>query len=102
MTRRSRPDIQNAVRELSWQGGRPVEAHVKAMHRAMKYCVGTPNRSWKLKPERTWDEKDKSFKFRIRGKADSDYAKCPVTRRSVSGYATFLEGAPVTVKSAMQ
>ena len=34
--------------------------------------------------------------------ADSDYAKCPVTRRSVSGYATFLEGAPVNVKSAMQ
>ena len=34
--------------------------------------------------------------------ANSDYAKCPVTRRSVSVYATFLEGAPVTVKSAMQ
>ena len=102
MTRWSRPEIQNAVRELARQGSAPVEAHVKAMHRAMEYCINTPNRGWKLKPERTWNGKDKSFKFRISGKADSDYAKCPVTRRSVSGYATFLEGAPVTVKSAMQ
>ena len=36
------------------------------------------------------------------GLSDSDYAKYPKTRRSVSGYATFLEGTPVTVKSAMQ
>eukprot|EP00957_Ditylum_brightwellii_P050942 3863579-Ditylum_brightwellii.AAC.1 len=34
--------------------------------------------------------------------ADSDYAKCPITRRSVSGYSTLLEGAPITVKSMMQ
>eukprot|EP00957_Ditylum_brightwellii_P167526 12752708-Ditylum_brightwellii.AAC.1 len=34
--------------------------------------------------------------------ADSDYAKCPVARRSVSGYANFLEDAPVTIKSVMQ
>ena len=34
--------------------------------------------------------------------SDSDYAKCPLTRGRVSGYSTILEGAPVTVKSAMQ
>ena len=51
---------------------------------------------------RIWDGKDKSFKFRVSGKSDSDYAKCPVTRRSVSGYSAFLEEAPVTVKSTMQ
>ena len=55
-----------------------------------------------MKPERTWDGKDKNFKFRVSGKSDSDYAKCPVTRRSVRGYSSFLEGAAVTVKSAMQ
>ena len=36
------------------------------------------------------------------GLLDSDYAKCPKTRSSVSRYATFVEGAPITVKSAMQ
>ena len=34
--------------------------------------------------------------------ADSDYTKCPITRRSVSGYATFLEEAPINVKSIIQ
>eukprot|EP00957_Ditylum_brightwellii_P052554 3984954-Ditylum_brightwellii.AAC.1 len=34
--------------------------------------------------------------------ADSDYAKFPVTRRSVSRYVTFLEDTLVTVKSVMQ
>ena len=102
MTRWSRPEVQNAVRELARHGSAPCEAHVKAMHRAMEHCMATPERGWMLKPERKWDGKDKSFKFRVHGMADSDYAKCPVTRRSVSGYAAFLEGAAVSVKSAMQ
>ena len=34
--------------------------------------------------------------------ADSDYKKFPIKLRSVSLYATFLEGAPITVKSGMQ
>eukprot|EP00957_Ditylum_brightwellii_P183421 13971989-Ditylum_brightwellii.AAC.1 len=72
------------------------------MHQAMEYCAAAPNRGWKLKPEHKWDGEDKSFQFRIIGTSDSDYAKCPVTRRSVSGYSTFLEGAPITVKSVMQ
>ena len=50
MTRWSRPEVQNSVQELSCQGGAPTIAHVKAMHRTMEYCRGTPNRGWKLKP----------------------------------------------------
>ena len=38
----------------------------------------------------------------IHGMSDSDYANDPETRRSVSGYATFLNDAPVTAKSKMQ
>ena len=102
MTRWSRPEVQNSVRELARHGCTPCEAHIKAMHRAMEPCASTPNRGWTLNPERKWDGKDRSFKFRIHGMADSDYAKCPVTRRSVSGYAAFLEGAAVSVKSSMQ
>eukprot|EP00957_Ditylum_brightwellii_P195927 14927896-Ditylum_brightwellii.AAC.1 len=72
------------------------------MHCAMEYCITTPNCGWLLKSTRVWDGKDKAFQFCIRGMADSDYAKCHVTRRSVSRYATFVEDALVTVKSAMQ
>ena len=68
----------------------------------MEYCCSTPKRGWKLKPKREWDGKGRAFEFEVYGLADPDYAKCPVLRRSVSGYSTFLEGALVTVKSAMQ
>eukprot|EP00957_Ditylum_brightwellii_P162789 12396390-Ditylum_brightwellii.AAC.1 len=78
----SHPEAQNAVRELSCQGSVPNKAHIKAMHRAIEYCVNTPNGGWLLCPTRKWDGKDKSFKFRIKGQLDSDYAKCPITRRS--------------------
>ena len=37
MARWSRPDIQNAVRELSKQSQRPTQAHEKAMHRVMRF-----------------------------------------------------------------
>ena len=53
-------------------------------------------------PEREWDGLDQNFEFVVHGISDSDFAKCPTSRRSVSGYLAFLEGAPVTVKSAMQ
>jgi hypothetical protein len=68
----------------------------------MEYCVSTPERGWLLKPEGEWDGRDRNYKFKVHGFSDSDYAKDPETRRSVSGYATFLNRAPVTAKSKMQ
>ena len=64
--------------------------------------MSTAKRGWTLNQDREWDGKDKLFKFCVSGLLDSDYAKCPNTRRNVSRYATFLEGAPITVKSVMQ
>ena len=43
MTRWSRPEIQNAGRELARHGSTPAPAHIKAMHRAMEYCNATPD-----------------------------------------------------------
>ena len=48
-----------------------------------------------------WDG-DPNFEFVVSGRSESDYAKDPERRRSVSGYSTFLCGAPVTMKSRMQ
>jgi len=48
-----------------------------------------------------WDG-NLNFEFVIHGVSDLDYAKDPLTCRSVSGYATFFCGAPVTMKSSMQ
>jgi hypothetical protein len=47
----SRPKILNAVQELfQYMSGASV-AHVKAMQRTMKYCVGTPERGLFLKQD---------------------------------------------------
>gem|GEM_PF-6951265 len=101
LMRWSRPEIMNSVRELSRQMTNPVGNHVKAMHRVMKYCLDYPERGWMLKPSGVWNG-DKDFEFVIRGRSDSNYATCPVTRRSVSGYVTYLMDALVTAKSVMQ
>ena len=102
MMRWSRPEIWNAVRETSRRMSKAAPDHMKAVLRIMKYCVDTKDKGWILKPSRTWDGKDKNFEFVIRGKADSNFATCKETRRSITGYAVWLEDALITVKSGMQ
>ena len=101
MMRWSRPDILNAVRELSRYMTGATPAHMKAMLRVMKYCVGSPERGWTLKPTRKWDGSAKHM-FIISGLSDSDYAKDIDTRRSVSGTAVFLEGSCIGARSSTQ
>jgi hypothetical protein len=97
----SRPTILNAVRELSKFGSKPSAANEKAMIRCMKHCVDTSKQGLFLKPNKYWDG-DRNFLFEITGESDSDFAKDPETRRSVSGWATYLNGAPYVRKSKTQ
>ena len=41
-------------------------------------------------------------KFVIKEEADSDYAKCPITRRSISGNVTRIEGVAIITKSVVK
>ena len=102
LSKYTRPEILNAVRELSRFGSKPCMAHYAAMIRTMRYCTLTRERGLLLKPNKKWDGKDRDFLFEITGKSDSDFAKCPTTRRSVSGWVTYLNGAPYVRKSKMQ
>ena len=101
MMQYSRPEIYNAVRDLARHMTKPTRMHFEAMLRVMKYCFDTPNRGLTLKPEGTWDG-SKDYAFVISGKSDSDYAKCPTTRRSITGFRVYLNGAPVSFKSVTQ
>lgn len=74
------------------------------MHRVMAYVYHMPLEGWTLQPKNRWiigDISDHEFVI-IKGLADGELAKCPMTRRSVSGQSVLLEGAPVSMKSVMQ
>ena len=97
----SRPDVLNAVREVSRYSHGPTAAHEAAMLRIMKFVLGTAEKGLVLKPDTSWDG-SKDFQFTIAGKSDSDFGKDPKTRRSVSGVQCTLNGAPFVQKSMMQ
>jgi hypothetical protein len=97
----SRPDICNAVRELSRFMTAACAAQVKSLHRCMRYCINTPKRGLTLRPDAKWDG-NRDFEFTIEGFSDANYAAHVEGRRSVTGYAVFLNGAPIREKSRMQ
>jgi len=102
LTRWSRPEIGNSVRELSKFASRPQIGHFEAMNRVMNYCVMNKEVGWILKPIGEWTGKENDNEVEIEGVSDSDYSKDIETRRSVTGYSVFLNGAPVATKSRMQ
>jgi hypothetical protein len=97
----SRPDILNAVREVSRHLKTPNEVHYQAMMQIMEYCVATPTRGRRIQPNARWDG-NKNYKFVVSGMSDSNFNQCPETRRSVSGNTTEVNGVPVLTKSVMQ
>ena len=102
ITRWSGPDIMNAVREATKHMQASTPAHKRYVNVLIGFLTRSKNRGWKLMPTRKWDKRDKAFKFKIKGKSDSDYATCPDTRRSVTGYMIWFEGALIAVRSVMQ
>jgi hypothetical protein len=78
-----------------------MQDHFKAMLHVLKYSLDTVEQGLVLKPNRKWDG-SQSHKFVINGCFDSDYAKEPKDRCSVSGHVVYLEGAPAMFKSSTE
>jgi hypothetical protein len=78
-----------------------TQDHFKAMLRVLKYSLDTVEQGLVLKPNRKWDG-SQSHKFVISGCSNSDYAKEPKDRRSVSGHVVYLEGVPAIIKSSTE
>jgi hypothetical protein len=93
----SRPECGNAVRETARQNSGATTTAFQQLKRTVQHMVCTPDRGLVLKPARKWDG-TKGFKFKIRGRSDSNYATCS-DRKSTSGWSTYLEEAPVSIKS---
>jgi hypothetical protein len=97
----SRPDILNAVREVSRHLKTPTQNHYNAMKTIMEYCISTAGRGRKIEPLQQWDGSTE-FEFVVSSKSDSTYNQCPETRRSVSGNTMKVNGVLVITKSIMQ
>ena len=97
----SRPEMANAVRDLSRYNSNAAENHISAMHRAMRYAMSTPNRGLTLAPTGTWDG-NPEFEFTITGFGDASYKPYLDTDKSVGGHCVFLNDAPISEKSNVQ
>ncbi len=90
----SRPEISNAVRELSKVLDGATECHEKALLRCIKYVLETEHHGLVLHPSLK-----ERLLFWLKGLCDSDYAADKDTRISVYGYILYLCGAPIAWKS---
>jgi hypothetical protein len=97
LTKHSRPDISNAVRELSKSMDGATPLAFKEMKRLVKFVIDTNEYGLKIAPSIP-----KSKKWNLTAYTDSDWAGDKDNRHSVSGYSIFLNGAVVLWKSKLQ
>ncbi|GJV25808.1 ribonuclease H-like domain-containing protein [Tanacetum coccineum] len=77
----TRPDLSYAVQQLCLYMHDPCEPHLHAMKRVLRYLQGTIDLGLQL---------FRSSTSQLTAYSDADWAGCPATRRSTSGYYVFL------------
>ena len=94
LSKYTRPDISNGIRELSKNMDRASTNDLGALMKMIKYVLETKERGLKMRPIQ--NVKDI---FTVLGYCDSDYATDRDTRKSVTGYIVYLNGVPVSWRS---
>jgi hypothetical protein len=89
----TRPDIAFAVQQVCLFMHDPREHHLTAMKRILRYLQGSHDLGLHLFPSAPLD---------LTVYSDADWAGCPDTRRSTSGYAVFLGDNLVSWSSKRQ
>ena len=101
LTKWSRPEIANSVRESTRFMTRAYPANYKAMERVMQHVLSTPDRGVIMQPDTDWDGNNE-FLFTVDGMSDSGDATEPESRRRCGGLQVFLNKSPLAHKSKMQ
>ena len=89
----TRPDIAYAVQQICLYMHDPREVHLVAAKRVLRYLQGTVDYGLII---------PRSAPTQLIVYTDADWAGCPDTRRSTSGYAVFLGGSLVSWSSKRQ
>ena len=87
----SRPDIAYAVQQVCLHMHTPREPHLTALKRILRYLCGSLDYGLLLRPSPTSE---------LVVYTDADWAGCPDTHRSTSGYTVFLGTNLVSCSSA--
>lgn len=93
LVKHSRPDLNNAVRELSKVMDGATADHMKMMLRTVRFVMKTKNRGLHMKPTRD---------YTLEAYVDSDFAGDQGTRKSITGYLVYFCGVVVAWKSKQQ
>ncbi|WOG89729.1 hypothetical protein DCAR_0208967 [Daucus carota subsp. sativus] len=89
----TRPDITFSVHVLSQFMHSPTSDHMKAATRVLRYLAGNPAQGILLAS---------SSAVQVQAFCDSDWASCPITRRSTTGFCILLGNSPISWKSKKQ
>jgi hypothetical protein len=89
----TRPDISYAVQQICLHMHDPREPHLAALKRILRYIRGTLDLGLLVRP---------SSQIELVVYSDADWAGCPDTRKSISGYVVFLGDNLVSWSSKRQ
>ncbi|XP_017221183.1 uncharacterized mitochondrial protein AtMg00810-like [Daucus carota subsp. sativus] len=89
----TRPDLAYVVQTLSQFMNEPKTTHWSSLEHTLKYVNSTLHQGFLL---------NSSDNLKLQAFSDADWASCPDSRRSITGYILLFGNSPVTWKSKKQ